>query len=117
MSVHPWGVRTAMNQGASMDAMIRAHHSYLARSCRRCGSLSRDDISDAVFWLASDLSRAVTATQREPPRCDPAGPGQEAVAPEGRRNRRRSRIASRQARAALSSAAPTNATKRSSALV
>lgn len=79
-----------------------------------CASVGRQNLDDPG---ASDLSRAVTATQREPPRCDPAGPGQEAVARERRRNRRRSRIASRQARAALSSAAPTNATKRSSALM
>jgi SDR family mycofactocin-dependent oxidoreductase len=63
-SIHPWGVNTPMGQDPTIHALFAAHPSYAASF----GSIlpqpqlaEPDDISDAVVWLASDLSRTVTA--------------------------------------------------------
>ena len=65
-SIHPWGVATAPAEDPNVEKMFTAHPNYL----RSFGIVLPtrfpahvDDISDAVIYLASDLSRAVTATQ------------------------------------------------------
>ncbi|MGV0793248.1 mycofactocin-coupled SDR family oxidoreductase [Mycolicibacterium sp. XJ1819] len=65
-SIHPWGVATPMAEDPMTATMLSEHPSYLASF----GSMLPDlvlaepgDISDAVVWLASDLSRTVTGTQ------------------------------------------------------
>jgi SDR family mycofactocin-dependent oxidoreductase len=66
-SIHPWGVATAPAQeDPSVEKMLTAHPNYLMSfGCVLPAPFpaSVDDISDAVIYLASDLSRAVTATQ------------------------------------------------------
>jgi len=66
-SIHPWGVATPMaTEDVRMVEMLSAHPNYGTSF----GSLlptmplaEPGDISDAVVYLASDLSRAVTGTQ------------------------------------------------------
>lgn len=66
-SVHPWGVATPMvTDDPTIEKMLGEHPNYVMSF----GSVLPDfpmmepsDMSDAVLWLASDLSRAVTGTQ------------------------------------------------------
>jgi SDR family mycofactocin-dependent oxidoreductase len=65
-SIHPWGVLTPMAEDPTTAEMLTKHPNYLASfgSALPLIPLAEpDDISDAVIYLASDLSRAVTATQ------------------------------------------------------
>jgi NAD(P)-dependent dehydrogenase (short-subunit alcohol dehydrogenase family) len=65
-SIHPWGVATPMGEDPYTATMLTEHPNYLVSF----GSVlppfamaDPNDISDAVVWLASDLSRTVTGTQ------------------------------------------------------
>jgi SDR family mycofactocin-dependent oxidoreductase len=64
-SIHPWGVATAMADDPYVEKTLTAHPNYLMSfGCALPTAFAHvDDISDAVIYLASDLSRAVTATQ------------------------------------------------------
>lgn len=65
-SIHPWGVATAMAEDPYIAMTLTAHPNYLMSFGSVLPSLptaALDDISDAVVYLASDLSRAVTGTQ------------------------------------------------------
>jgi SDR family mycofactocin-dependent oxidoreductase len=65
-SVHPWGVATPMGEDASIAGILEAHPSFAASFASllpRLPVAEPADISDAVIWLASDLSRSVTGTQ------------------------------------------------------
>jgi SDR family mycofactocin-dependent oxidoreductase len=65
-SIHPWGVDTPMAHDPAVAALLDEHPTYRASY----GSVLAEpqiadpgDISDAVVWLASDASRAVTGIQ------------------------------------------------------
>jgi SDR family mycofactocin-dependent oxidoreductase len=65
-SIHPWGVATAPAEDPTVAEVLTAHPSYvMSFGCVLPAPFPAqvDDISDAVIYLASDLSRAVTATQ------------------------------------------------------
>jgi SDR family mycofactocin-dependent oxidoreductase len=65
-SIHPWGVATAMADDPYIEKTLSAHPNYLMSFGSVLPTMMPaqvDDISDAVIYLASDLSRAVTATQ------------------------------------------------------
>jgi SDR family mycofactocin-dependent oxidoreductase len=65
-SVHPWGVNTPMGQDPSMERIFADHPGYAASFASLLPAVpvaEPNDLSDAVVYLASDLSRAVTATQ------------------------------------------------------
>jgi SDR family mycofactocin-dependent oxidoreductase len=65
-SVHPWGVDTPMAQDRSAAPLFAAHPAYRASYAAALPDLpiaQPDDISDAVVWLASELSRSVTGVQ------------------------------------------------------
>jgi SDR family mycofactocin-dependent oxidoreductase len=66
-SVHPWGVTTAMGtDDPTTEKMLTAHPNYVmsfGSVLPAIGLAEANDISDAVVYLASDLSRAVTGTQ------------------------------------------------------
>jgi len=66
-SVHPWGVTTAMGtDDPTTEKMLTAHPNYVmsfGSVLPAIGLAEPNDISDAVVYLASDLSRAVTGTQ------------------------------------------------------
>ena len=64
--IHPWGVDTPMGQDTKMGSIFEAHPQFGAAFASLLPDLpiaTVDDMSDAVVWLASDLSRSVTATQ------------------------------------------------------
>ena len=61
-SIHPSGVATAMAEDPMTATMLTEHPAYRRLVRQRPAARSRwptqtDDISDAVVWLASDLSR------------------------------------------------------------
>jgi SDR family mycofactocin-dependent oxidoreductase len=65
-SIHPWGVATPMAEDTEFASMFERFPNYVTSF----GSILPDppiaqpsDISDAVVFLASDMSRAVTASQ------------------------------------------------------
>jgi SDR family mycofactocin-dependent oxidoreductase len=65
-SIHPWAVATAMGDDPYVEKTLTAHPNYLMSfGCALPTPFPAhvDDISDAVIYLASDMSRAVTATQ------------------------------------------------------
>lgn len=65
-SIHPWGVKTAMLDDPTTEAMLAAHPHYLASFAAALPDLpvaDPADITEAVVWLASNASRAVTGTQ------------------------------------------------------
>lgn len=65
-SIHPWGVATPMGEDPYTATMLTEHPNYVASFGSALPSIvmaDPDDISDAVVWLASDLSRTVTGTQ------------------------------------------------------
>ena len=65
-SIHPWGVATPMGEDPTTATMLGDHPNYLASFGSALPIIplaDPDDISDAVVWLASDLSRMVTGTQ------------------------------------------------------
>lgn len=65
-SIHPWAVATAMSTDPHVEKTLTAHPNYLMSFGSILPSLpvaDLDDISDAVIYLASDMSRAVTGTQ------------------------------------------------------
>jgi len=65
-SIHPWGVATPMAEDPMTATMLTEHPTYIASFGSALPQLplaNTDDISDAVVWLASDLSRTVTGTQ------------------------------------------------------
>lgn len=65
-SIHPWGVSTAMAEDPMTEKILTEHPNYLMSFGAVLPALpvaDLDDISDAVTYLASDLSRAVTGTQ------------------------------------------------------
>ncbi len=65
-SIHPWGVATPMAEDPMTATMLTEHPSYVMSFGSMLPAVplaDPDDISDAVVWLASDLSRTVTGTQ------------------------------------------------------
>ncbi len=65
-SIHPWGVATPMAEDPMTATMLTEHPSYVksfGSALPQIPLAEPDDISDAVVWLASDLSRTVTGTQ------------------------------------------------------
>jgi SDR family mycofactocin-dependent oxidoreductase len=65
-SIHPWGVATPMAEDPMTAKMLTEHPSYIASfgsALPHIPLADPNDISDAVVWLASDLSRTVTGTQ------------------------------------------------------
>jgi SDR family mycofactocin-dependent oxidoreductase len=65
-SIHPWGVDTVLATDPNVEKTLTAHPNYLMSfGCVLSTPFPAhvDDVSDAVIYLASDLSRAVTATQ------------------------------------------------------
>jgi NAD(P)-dependent dehydrogenase (short-subunit alcohol dehydrogenase family) len=65
-SIHPWGVATVIAEDPNVEKTLTAHPNYIMSFGSVLPTLMPahvDDISDAVIYLASDLSRAVTATQ------------------------------------------------------
>ena len=65
-SIHPWGVATPMAEDPMTATMLTEHPAYIASFGSALPHLplaDPGDISDAVVWLASDLSRTVTGTQ------------------------------------------------------
>ncbi|MGA9492866.1 MAG: mycofactocin-coupled SDR family oxidoreductase [Mycobacterium sp.] len=65
-SIHPWGVATPMAEDPMTATMLTEHPAYVASFGSALPQLplaDPGDISDAVVWLASDLSRTVTGTQ------------------------------------------------------
>ncbi|EHB50334.1 3-oxoacyl-(acyl-carrier-protein) reductase [Mycolicibacterium rhodesiae JS60] len=66
-SIHPWGVATPMaTEDTRMQEFLAAHPGYLVSFgsiLTQVPMAEADDISDAVVWLACDLSRTVTGTQ------------------------------------------------------
>ncbi len=65
-SIHPWGAATAMAEDPNVATVLTAHPTYVMSFGMVLTShfpAHLDDISDAITNLASDLSRAVTATQ------------------------------------------------------
>ena len=65
-SVHPWGVNTPMVEDPRTAEMLASHPQYQQSFTGALPALpvaEPDDIADAVLWLASDASRAVTGTQ------------------------------------------------------
>jgi len=66
-SIHPWGVATAQaTEDPLMVEMLTAHPNYGMSFASMLPDLplaEPSDISDAVLYLASQLSRAVTGTQ------------------------------------------------------
>ncbi|PXX01667.1 mycofactocin-coupled SDR family oxidoreductase [Mycolicibacterium moriokaense] len=65
-TIHPWGVATPMTQDNRMHETLDAHPHYRMSFCSVLSGFTLaepSDISDAVVWLASDLSRTVTGAQ------------------------------------------------------
>jgi NAD(P)-dependent dehydrogenase (short-subunit alcohol dehydrogenase family) len=66
-SVHSWGVATPMIlEDTTIEATLSAQPQYgksFASIIDTVPVAEPFDVSDAVLWLASDMSRAVTATQ------------------------------------------------------
>ena len=65
-SIHPWGVATPMADDPFVEKTLTDHPNYVtsfASALPQIAAADPDDISDAVIWLASGLSRAVTGTQ------------------------------------------------------
>ena len=65
-SIHPWGVATSMAEDPMTATMLTEHPAYIASFGSALPQLplaDPGDISDAVVWLASDMSRTVTGTQ------------------------------------------------------
>lgn len=65
-TIHPWGVDTVMGNDQGMQQILADHPQYGASFASILPDppiATTDDIADAVVWLASDLSRSVTATQ------------------------------------------------------
>lgn len=65
-SIHPWGVATPMGEDPYTATMLTEHPNYIASFGSALPSIvlaDPNDMSDAVVWLASDLSRTVTGTQ------------------------------------------------------
>ncbi|MCH5675601.1 mycofactocin-coupled SDR family oxidoreductase [Streptomyces gilvus] len=65
-TIHPWGVETPMAQDPTLATILERHPTYGAAFASLLPDLpiaESDDVSNAVVWLASDLSRSVTATQ------------------------------------------------------
>jgi SDR family mycofactocin-dependent oxidoreductase len=65
-SIHPWAVATAMADDPFIEKTLTAHPNFLVSfgsALPGIPAAEPDDISDAVIWLASDSSRAVTGTQ------------------------------------------------------
>jgi NAD(P)-dependent dehydrogenase (short-subunit alcohol dehydrogenase family) len=65
-SIHPWGVATPMGEDPYTVTMLTEHPNYAVSFGSALPSIvlaEPGDISDAVIWLASDLSRSVTGTQ------------------------------------------------------
>lgn len=65
-SIHPWGVATPMGEDPYTATMLTEHPNYIVSFGSALPSIvlaEPDDMSDAIVWLASDLSRTVTGTQ------------------------------------------------------
>ncbi|WP_396903634.1 mycofactocin-coupled SDR family oxidoreductase [Mycolicibacterium phlei] len=65
-SIHPWGVATPMAEDPTTQVMLTKHPAYvmsLGAVLPAVPLAEPADISDAVVYLASDMSRAVTGTQ------------------------------------------------------
>jgi NAD(P)-dependent dehydrogenase (short-subunit alcohol dehydrogenase family) len=65
-SVHPWGVATPMGEDTTIHQLFAEHPAYAASFASLLPAVpvaQPSDLSDAVMYLASDLSRAVTGTQ------------------------------------------------------
>jgi SDR family mycofactocin-dependent oxidoreductase len=65
-SIHPYVVATPMGFDRQTAKLVEAHPHYALSFGSALGGISMaqpDDISDAVIWLASEMSRMVTGTQ------------------------------------------------------
>lgn len=65
-SIHPWGVATAMVEDSAMQETLAAHPNYgmsFGSMLPHLPLADPSDISDAVVWLASEMSRTVTGAQ------------------------------------------------------
>ena len=65
-SIHPSAVASAMAEDPAIEATFAAHPNYMMSHGTVLPALAvaeHDDVSNAVVYLASDLSRAVTGTQ------------------------------------------------------
>jgi SDR family mycofactocin-dependent oxidoreductase len=64
-SIHPWGVNTDMLIDPGISRILESDPAFLpSYSCMLENPVAEpSDISDAVLWLASDLSRFVTGAQ------------------------------------------------------
>jgi hypothetical protein len=66
-SIHPWGVATPMGEDPYTATMLALHPNYIVSFGSALPNIvlaDPDDISDAVVWLASELSRTVTQVLR-----------------------------------------------------
>jgi hypothetical protein len=65
-SIHPWGVETPMTQDTILNTMLAENPHFMKSYGSVLGGptfLAPDDISSAVLYLASDMSRLVTGIQ------------------------------------------------------
>ena len=65
-SIHPWGVQSPMVEDPNVGLVLGAHPDYAKSFGSILSSLQvadPSDISDAVVYLASDMSRCVTGIQ------------------------------------------------------
>lgn len=65
-SIHPWAVATAMMDDPFIEKTFSDHPNYLVSYgsvLTQIPAAEPEDISEAMIWLASDLSRTVTGTQ------------------------------------------------------
>ncbi len=65
-SIHPWGVNTPMAQDPEVFEILTTHPTYAMSFAAMLPGVpiaECEDISNAVIYLASDLSRAVTGIQ------------------------------------------------------
>ena len=64
-SIHPWGVATPMAEDPTTAEMLGEHPNSSSRRQRVAGDPARPmrQRVNAIMYLASDLSRAVTGTQ------------------------------------------------------
>jgi SDR family mycofactocin-dependent oxidoreductase len=64
-TIHPWGVETAMTLDPEVESLLAANPHYMGSfgAMLEPAMAQPDDISSAVLYLASDMSKFVTATQ------------------------------------------------------
>jgi NAD(P)-dependent dehydrogenase (short-subunit alcohol dehydrogenase family) len=64
-SIHPWGVETAMTQDTRFESILGENPNYMGSfgAMLDPAMAQPEDISSAVLYLASDMSKFVTGTQ------------------------------------------------------